>query len=66
MTERKKKHVAHTEDRVKSRNLTCSYPACDGRLTPARIAEGWDYCEEECYYAHLAERDDTPEPEEEE
>lgn len=66
MTEKRKpkKRVARTEDRIKSSEAVCAYPQCQGRLSNARIADGWNYCEDECYVSHLMERDEEPDPDE--
>jgi hypothetical protein len=43
--------VANTEDRVKPRDSVCQYHACGARLRPSQVADGWDYCDEECWQA---------------
>lgn len=49
----KNRKVANTEDRVKPREATCQYALCGARLRPSQVADGWSYCDEECYHSAI-------------
>jgi hypothetical protein len=67
MTEKRKRKVARTEDRIESRYRSCRYPACGGPISHARSAEGSEYCDDECWYNHMMEENEPElDPEEDE
>jgi hypothetical protein len=60
------RRVANTEDRIKVREAVCRYQLCGARLRPSQVADGWEYCDEECLHAALMDRhhEDTTEDDE--
>jgi hypothetical protein len=64
MTERRKRRVAHTEDRIQYGDPVCAYQQCQGRLSAAQIADGWTTCSEECEYERLMELHEDNDPQE--